>query len=646
MRRHRACFLLLLGLLIPLAAETAASGGDLDITALQVDVRETIDRVRPAVVLVGGGGSSFSGVIVSREGHVLSAGHAVQPGRRYRITLPDGRRLPGVGKGSNPLADAALIRMIDPPADLPTVPMGDSTSLVTNQPCVGLSYPGGQLAGQEPVARFGRVVRSKTRRGMLQSTALMEPGDSGGPLFDLNGCVIGIHSRIGLSTQRNYEVPIEVYRTFWNELNREQVFTESGPPRPMLGVRLLEAEGGDDDGPFGLKVVDVVEDSLAENGGIEDADTLVKIQDRELKSVRDLQDALITARDDGLKTLHVSLIRDDQPLELEVAFDVEREPAPEVPLPENDLPDVRAPRGFPELAGFAETFGELESLLDDACLEITSTFAADATRTITGTRILGTPWVISKSSEVGEQPQTLIDGEKRALRVVQRDTENDLVLLRAADVNATGVSLAEKAPVVAVGTFLLTPDSGGEGHVSVAGSPAFLSQKLQSRGFLGVVPGTYGQNEGAILNEITEDGAAKRAGLHVGDIIKKLNNTIIRTQSDLRNFLAEVDPNAVVTATLLRDEEELVKPVMLGSMPSFSNHAADQIDKSGRRDGFREVVSHDADLQPDDCGSPVFTLEGEFLGLNIARNSRVRSYMLTAEVLRQFMEAATAQQTD
>jgi len=633
-------------LLIPLAAGTAASGDDLDITALQADVRETIDRVRPAVVLVGGGGSSFSGVIVSREGHVLSAGHAVQPGRRYRITLPDGRRLPGVGKGSNPLADAALIRIIDPPADLPAVPMGDSTSLVTNQPCVGLSYPGGQLAGQEPVARFGRVVRSKTRRGMLQSTALMEPGDSGGPLFDLNGCVIGIHSQIGLSTQRNYEVPIEVYRTFWNELNREQLFTESGPPRPMLGVRLLEAEGGDDDEPFGLKVVDVVEDSLAENGGIEDADTLVKIQDRELKSVRDLQDALITARDEGLETLHVSLIRDDQPLELEVAFDVEREPAPQVPLPKNDLPDVRAPRGFPELAVFAETFNELESSLDDACLEITSTFAADATRTITGTRIQGTPWVISKSSEVGEQPQTSIDGEKRDLRVVQRDTDNDLVLLRAADVNATGVSLAKKAPVVAVGTFLLTPDSTGEGHVSVVGSPAFLSQKLQSRGFLGVVPGTYGQNEGAILNEITEDGAAKRAGLLVGDIIKKLNNTIIRTQSDLRNFLAEVDPNAVVTATLLRDEVELVKPVMLGSMPTFSNHAADQIDKSGRRDGFREVVSHDADLQPDECGSPVFTLDGEFLGLNIARNSRVRSYMLTAEVLRQFMEAATAQQAD
>jgi serine protease Do len=80
---------------------------------------------------------------------------------------------------------------------------------------------------------------------------------------------------------------------------------------------------------------------------------------------------------------------------------------------------------------------------------------------------------------------------------------------------------------------------------------------------------------------------------------------------------------------------------MLGSLPAFSNHAADQIEKSGRRDGFGEVIAHDADLQPDECGGPIFNLDGEFLGLNIARHSRVRSYTLTADVLQQFIEEAT-----
>ena len=640
MRFNRAGFLLLLVLVFPLGAGAVSRGDDFDIAALQLDVRETIDRVRPAVVQINGRGSSFSGVIVSPDGHVLSAGHAVEPGARYRVSLPDGRRFRGVGKGSNPRADAALLMISDPPADLPHVPMGDSTSLVADQPCIGLSYPGGQLADQEPVVRFGRVVRNSRRRGMLQSSALMEPGDSGGPLFDLNGCVIGIHSRIGLSMARNYEVPIEVYRTFWNELNREQVFTQSGPPMPRLGVQLVEADGDDNDATKGLAVVTVIEGSLAAKAGIEDADRLLKIQDRELESVADLQEALVAARDEGLEMLSVALLRGDEQLELKVAFDVQREAAPEVALPATDRPDVPEPQGFKELARLAEQFSVLEATLDDACLQITSRFAADASRTITGTRIQGTPWVVSKSSEVGEQPQAEIDGETVVLRVVKRDPVNDVVLLRAPAKHASGVSLEKVAAVPATGTFVLSPDEDGDGIVSVVSSPVFRSQKQQSRGFLGVVPGTYGDNEGAILNEVTDDGAAKRAGLLVGDVIKKLNDTMIRTQSDLRNFLAGVDPNAVITATLVREEEELVRPVMLGSLPAFSNHAADQIEKSGRRDGFDEVIAHDADLQPGACGGPIFTLDGEFLGLNIARHSRVRSYTLTADVVQQFIEDA------
>ena len=54
------------------------------------------------------------------------------------------------------------------------------------------------------------------------------------------------------------------------------------------------------------------------------------------------------------------------------------------------------------------------------------------------------------------------------------------------------------------------------------------------------------------------------------------------------------------------------------------------MDKSGRRDGFPTVIPHDADLTPENCGGPLFDLEGKFVGLNIARNSRVRSYAIPA----------------
>ena len=76
-----------------------AESGKFNLQSLQKDVLQTIDRVEPAVVSLSGGGTTFSGVIVSPEGHVLSVAHAVKPGVPYRVSLPDGRRFRAIGKG-------------------------------------------------------------------------------------------------------------------------------------------------------------------------------------------------------------------------------------------------------------------------------------------------------------------------------------------------------------------------------------------------------------------------------------------------------------------------------------------------------------------------------------------------------------------
>ena len=70
---------------------------EFDPEKLQQRILQTIEHVKPAVVSIGTRGASFSGVIVSPDGHVLSAGHTVQPGNRYRVRLPDGRVLYGKG---------------------------------------------------------------------------------------------------------------------------------------------------------------------------------------------------------------------------------------------------------------------------------------------------------------------------------------------------------------------------------------------------------------------------------------------------------------------------------------------------------------------------------------------------------------------
>ena len=212
-----------------LVSSTTLSANDFDVAALQKKIYSTIESVSPAVVSISSANRPevglFSGVIVSKEGHVLSAGHAVQPGRDYQVLLPDGRRFDARGKGSNSVADCALLQITSDFDDLPYAQMGESKSLVQNQPCLSISYPGGQKARLAPVVRFGRLARDGGGTRMLQSTALMEPGDSGGPLFDLDGRVIGIHSRITDDMEQNFEVQIDTFKKFWNELNREKRFT-------------------------------------------------------------------------------------------------------------------------------------------------------------------------------------------------------------------------------------------------------------------------------------------------------------------------------------------------------------------------------------------------------------------------------------
>ena len=614
-----------------LVSSTTLSATEIDVPALQKKIYSTIEDVTPAVVSISLRGrrqlGGFSGVIVSKDGHVLSAGHAVRPGGKYEVLLPDGRSFNAVGKGSNGVADCALLQITSDFEDLPYAQMGESKSLVKNQPCLSISYPSGQRARLAPVVRFGHLVRDGGGTKMLQSTALMEPGDSGGPLFDLDGRVIGIHSRITEGMEQNFEVPIDTFKKFWNELNREKRFTHSGPSTPTLGFPGSDAKTG-------VTVGRIQPDSLAEKHGIKAGDVIESVYGVETTSMRALRKAMVAARDDEAKEIIVKILREEEQIELKIPFEVVDDSAPEVKLPEYEDKEFPKPTGMEQLAKLPEEFSDLESELDDACVDISSTRTeGDKELSIIGTRIKSTQFIISKNSMVGDKPTV---GETE-LEVVSRDEENDLVLLKTPDKNAAGVDINlqdDAAPKT--GSFLITPDSDGAGLVSVVSSKSFASKKNKRAGFLGVRPADYKDKGGAVLEMVVNGGAAKRAGLKVGDIVTKLNDTEITDQAEMREFLTKVTPGATVVATITRDDEEMEKTIELGEFTS--GHSADRVAKSARRDGFTKVILHDADLKPADCGSPVFDLKGNFVGLNIARNSRVRSYMIPRTIVKKLVE--------
>ncbi|GGH06624.1 trypsin-like peptidase domain-containing protein [Pedobacter zeae] len=174
-------------------------------------------------------GGQFSGVVVSADGYILTAAHTILPGKNYKVFFPDGRQCIAMALGkidtkeSPGIPDVGMMKITDK-GTYPFAEMGYSASLLKNEPCISISYPE-SLNQSLPTLRLGTIAEVKNEYGFIRSTCKMEPGDSGGPLFDYYGRVIGLHSAIDIAEDMNFEVPVDLYRRYWTALNHETLYT-------------------------------------------------------------------------------------------------------------------------------------------------------------------------------------------------------------------------------------------------------------------------------------------------------------------------------------------------------------------------------------------------------------------------------------
>ena len=206
-----------------------------ELRQIQQRVRKVVAKVLPCTVGVQVGGSRGSGVIVSEDGYVMTAGHVVgEPGRDVTFFFAEGKTAKGKTLGMFKNADAGLMKITDE-GRWPFVEKGHSGDLKTGSWCVAVGHPLGYQQERPPVVRVGRVLQ--IRGSVLQTDCLLVSGDSGGPLFDLDAKVIGINSRIGGPTNMNFHVPVDVFHDHWDRLVKGDAWQLDLPGRDDANVK-------------------------------------------------------------------------------------------------------------------------------------------------------------------------------------------------------------------------------------------------------------------------------------------------------------------------------------------------------------------------------------------------------------------------
>ncbi len=243
-----------------------------DLRAIQRQVEALVPQISPAVVAVEVGLGSGSGVIISSDGLVLTAGHVCgRPNRNVRFEFPDGKTARGKTLGLDDDADTGLMKITDP-GPWPHVPIGDLNRARLGDWVLALGHPGGFDLKRSLVVRLGRLVLMAP--GVLQTDCTISPGDSGGPLFDMQGRVIGIHTAISSSIAENFHVPIYEFYDTWKELAALPRPAERPPP-PLA---YAGASAVDDAAGCRLSAID--KNSPASKAGLKINDLVLKVDGR------------------------------------------------------------------------------------------------------------------------------------------------------------------------------------------------------------------------------------------------------------------------------------------------------------------------------------------------------------------------------
>lgn len=295
----------------PLNAKKAPES-QADVMAIQEALQAALPRAKAATVCIDIGEGSGSGVIVSKDGLVMTAAHVSGGvGKDVKVIMPDGTELKAETLGLMAETDAALIRITERPeggGDFPFVDVNKTDQAKLGDWIFSLGHSGGFDKERGVVVRLGRLVR--VANTTIQTDGALIGGDSGGPLFDMEGRLIGIHSRVGPQIPVNMHVPVAVFLDGWENMMKSE-FVGEGPfaEKPKKGSGFLGVATKDVDG--GVEVTKIGEGSPAKEAGLKEGDLLLTFNGEKL-STREGMKALLAEMAEGDK-LTLEIRRDGKP---------------------------------------------------------------------------------------------------------------------------------------------------------------------------------------------------------------------------------------------------------------------------------------------------------------------------------------------
>ena len=299
--------------------------GHVSPSVVNIEVHQAAGRTRSGEPRERRGGGS--GFVFTPDGLILTNSHVVHDAKRIEVTLADGRRMPATAIGDDPASDLAVIRIDQARVDEPVITaaaLGDSQQLRVGQLVVALGSPYGFQATVTAgvVSALGRSLRSYSGRlidDVIQTDAALNPGNSGGPLVDSAGRVVGVNTATILPAQGIcFAIGINTAKFVASRLLRDGRIRRSfiGVSAQTVPVHRRVVRFYDLAKESGALVLSVEENSPAKRAGLQDGDIIVALEGHPIAGVDDLHRVLADIRA-GASCL-LTVLRHTEKLELKI----------------------------------------------------------------------------------------------------------------------------------------------------------------------------------------------------------------------------------------------------------------------------------------------------------------------------------------